>query len=74
MTAGSRPAWVDDDLFPFESRFLTLDGHTIHHVDEGAGPTLLFLHGNPTWSFVYRDVIGALRDEFRCIALDYPGW
>jgi pimeloyl-ACP methyl ester carboxylesterase len=43
-------------------------------VDEGSGPTLLFLHGSPTWSFVYRDVIRSLRDEFRCIAVDYPGF
>jgi haloalkane dehalogenase len=69
-----RPAWVDDDLFPFESRFLDIDGHTVHYVDEGSGPTLLLLHGNPTWSFLWRDVIRALRDDFRCIALDYPGF
>ncbi len=69
-----RPAWVDGELFPFESRFVAIDGHTVHYVDEGAGPTLLLLHGNPTWSFVYRDVIRALRDEFRCVALDYPGF
>jgi haloalkane dehalogenase len=69
-----RPAWVDDELFPFESRFVEIDGHTVHYVDEGSGPTLLFLHGNPTWSFLWRDVICALRDDFRCIALDYPGF
>ncbi|MBF6062317.1 alpha/beta fold hydrolase [Nocardia terpenica] len=69
-----RPAWVDDDLFPFESRFVDIDGHTVHYVDEGSGPTLLFLHGNPTWSFLWRDVIRALRDDFRCVALDYPGF
>jgi haloalkane dehalogenase len=74
MADTNRPAWVDDELFPFESHFATIDGHTIHYVDEGSGPTLLFLHGNPTWSFVYRDVIRALRHEFRCIALDYPGF
>jgi haloalkane dehalogenase len=74
MVATGRPAWVDDDLFPFESRFVTIDGHTVHYVDEGSGPTLLLLHGNPTWSFVYRDVIRALRDGFRCVALDYPGF
>lgn len=74
MADAERPAWVDDGLFPFESRFVAIDGHTIHYVDEGSGPTLLLLHGNPTWSFVYRDVIRALRDEFRCIALDYPGF
>jgi haloalkane dehalogenase len=73
-TANARPDWVDDDLFPFESRFVDIDGHTVHYVDEGAGPTLLLLHGNPTWSFLWRDVIRELRDDFRCIALDYPGF
>jgi haloalkane dehalogenase len=74
MADTGRPAWVDDELYPFGSRFVTIDGHTVHYVDEGSGPTLLLLHGNPTWSFVYRDVIRALRDEFRCVALDYPGF
>jgi haloalkane dehalogenase len=73
-TKSERPTWVDDGLFPFESRFVDLDGHTVHYVDEGSGPTLLLLHGNPTWSFLWRDVIRALRDDFRCIALDYPGF
>lgn len=69
-----RPAWVDDELFPFESRFVDIGGHTLHYLDEGSGSTLLLLHGNPTWSFVYREVIRALRDEFRCVAVDYPGF
>lgn len=38
----TRPAWVDDELFPFESRFVEIDGNTVHYIDEGAGPTLLF--------------------------------
>ncbi|GLZ31981.1 haloalkane dehalogenase 2 [Lentzea sp. NBRC 105346] len=73
-TAGTRPSWVDADLFPFESHFIELNGHAVHYVDEGEGPVLLMLHGNPTWSFVYRDVIASLRDRFRCIAVDYPGF
>lgn len=73
-SAGTRPAWVDPDLYPFESRFVELNGHTVHYVDEGSGPLLLMLHGNPTWSFVYRDIITALRHDFRCVALDYPGF
>lgn len=72
--AGMRPPWVDDSLFPFRSRFLELDGNTVHYVDEGRGPILLMLHGNPTWSFVYRAVITQLSHTFRCIALDYPGF
>jgi len=74
QSAGTRPSWVDDEMFPFESRFMELDGHVVHYIDEGSGPILLMLHGNPTWSFVYREVIGSLRDRFRCIALDYPGF
>lgn len=74
MPIAERPAWVDDELFPFESRFIDIDGHRVHYVDEGSGPTLLFLHGNPTWSFDYSKVIESLRAEFRCIAVDYPGF
>lgn len=74
MAIAERPAWVDEELFPFESRFIDIDGHCVHYVDEGAGPTLLFLHGNPTWSFDYSTVIASLRAEFRCIAVDYPGF
>lgn len=73
-TAGSRPSWVDDDLYPFESQFVEIGGHTVHYVDEGSGPILLMLHGNPTWSFEFRDVIKALRDQFRCIAVDHVGF
>jgi haloalkane dehalogenase len=57
-----------------EHRFLELDGARIHYVDEGSGDTLLLLHGNPSWSFLYRKMIPALRDRFRCVALDYPGY
>jgi haloalkane dehalogenase len=46
----------------------------MHYVDEGEGQPILMLHGNPTWSFLYRNVIRALRDRFRCIAVDYPGF
>ena len=69
-----RPTWVSETLFPFESRFADIDGSHVHYIDVGQGPTLLLLHGNPTWSFVYRDVISRLREKFRCVALDYPGF
>jgi haloalkane dehalogenase len=74
MSASARPAWIPDDLYQFESRYADVDGHRVHYVDEGSGPPLLLLHGNPTWSFLYRDVIGGLRDRFRCIAVDHPGF
>lgn len=72
--SGERPAWVDDELFPFESHFVELDGNVVHYVDEGSGPTLLMLTGNPVWSFAYREAITILRAKFRCIAVDFPGF
>jgi haloalkane dehalogenase len=61
-------------LFDVQHRFLELDGARIHYVDEGEGEALLLLHGNPSWSFLYRKIIAALRGEFRCVALDFPGY
>ena len=72
-TPGQRPDWVDDELLPHTSRFVDVAGCNVHLLDEGEGPTLLMLHGNPTWSFLYRDLIAALRDEYRCVAPDLPG-
>ena len=69
-----RPEWLPEELFPFESRYADVAGCRVHYIDEGSGPTLLFLHGNPTWSFLYRNIVLALRDSFRCVALDYPGF
>ena len=70
----ARPAWVPDDLYPFTDRWIDIDGNLVHYVDEGTGPPLLLLNGNPSWSFGWRDVILALRPTFRCIAPDYPGF
>jgi haloalkane dehalogenase len=69
-----RPAWLETSLYPFESRYLDLESCRAHYVDEGAGPVILFLHAGPAWSFIYRNFIIGLRDRFRCIALDYPGF
>ncbi len=74
MTTPDRPDWVPTRLYPFQDRYVHIDGSTVHYVDEGSGPTLLFLHGNPTWSFLYREVIIGLRSEYRCVAVDYPGF
>jgi cis-3-alkyl-4-acyloxetan-2-one decarboxylase len=60
-------------LYPFQSHELTLDGHRYHYVDEGRGPVLLMVHGNPTWSFYWRDLILGLRDRYRVIAVDHIG-
>lgn len=69
-----RPDWFDPEQFPVESRWVDIDGSTVHYVDEGNGPVLLMLHGNPTWSFLYRRLISGLSGSFRCVAIDYPGF
>jgi haloalkane dehalogenase len=65
--------WLSRSLFPFESRFLTAGATRFHYVDEGRGPTLLFLHGGPMSSFMWRHQLGALRSGHRCVAVDLPG-
>jgi haloalkane dehalogenase len=72
--APPRPAWVPDALYPFADHYAEAAGCVVHYVDEGTGPPLLLLHGNPTWSFLYREIIRGLRDRHRCIAVDYPGF
>jgi haloalkane dehalogenase len=62
------------ELYPFKSRWFENEIGRIHYVDEGTGPALLLCHGNPTWSFLYRDIIRRLRDRFRCVAVDYFGF
>ena len=65
---------VDRDLYPFESRWFNGRSGRMHYIDEGQGPPIVFFHGNPTWSFLYRNVITRLRGQFRCIAMDYLGF
>jgi haloalkane dehalogenase len=64
-------------LYPFASRWLDVEGARLHYLDEGDGdarqPTLLFVHGNPTWSFHWRRLILTLRNGFRCVAPDHLG-
>jgi len=60
-------------LYPFASREVRLDGQCYHYVDEGAGEVLLLVHGNPTWSFYWRDIIKALSPRYRVIAVDHIG-
>ncbi len=60
-------------LYPFASHELRLDGHRYHYLDEGSGPPLLLVHGNPTWSFHWRELITALRGKYRLIVPDHIG-
>jgi haloalkane dehalogenase len=71
-----RPGWVDESMYSFQDNWIILDGHCIHYVDEGPrdAPTLLFVHPGAGWSFTYRYHIQQLRNQFRCVALDFPGY
>jgi haloalkane dehalogenase len=61
--------------YPFESRYREVDGLRLAHLDEGEGEPVVFFHGEPTWSFLWRKVISPVRDAgFRCIAPDYAGF
>ena len=59
--------------YPFPSKFLDLDGLRYHYVDEGQGELLLCVHGNPTWSFAWRNFIKDLSRDYRVLAIDHIG-
>jgi cis-3-alkyl-4-acyloxetan-2-one decarboxylase len=61
------------ELYPFHGRYLDRPGGRLHFLDEGSGPPVVMLHGNPTWSFYYRNLVTALRPEYRCIVPDHLG-
>jgi len=61
------------DSYPFASHYLDRAGPRMHYLDEGAGPPIVMVHGNPTWSFYYRRLITALRPTHRCIVPDHIG-
>lgn len=67
--------------YPFTGKKLALNGPSTplgtslnyHYLDEGSGPTVVMVHGNPSWSFYYRNLVLALRDRYRCIVPDHIG-
>lgn len=61
--------------YPFKSHFLNVSGNNIHYIDEGPKETspIIMVHGNPTWSFFYRNLIKELSKERRVIAIDHVG-
>jgi haloalkane dehalogenase len=74
-----KPAWLDERDYPFESHFLEVDGGRLHYIDEGGvdegeGEPLLMVHGQPSWSFMYRHLIRGLSPKCRCIAVDHIGF
>ncbi len=64
---------VSKELYPWKHNFLGLNGLNLNYVDEGQGPVMLMVHGNPTWSFFYRHLISAFSGHFRCVVPDHMG-
>jgi len=60
-------------LYPFASHYVLVGGHRYHYLDEGEGPVLLLVHGNPTWSFYWRELVKALRGRYRVVVPDHIG-
>lgn len=60
--------------FPFESKYIDVKGSKIHYIDEGEGDPILFIHGNPTWSYIWRNIIPYVTDNARAIAVDLIGF
>lgn len=61
------------DLYPFEGRVFDRHGLRYHALDEGEGPPVVMLHGNPTWSFYFRNLVRALRPDHRTLVPDHIG-
>lgn len=68
------PDWLDRTAYPFSSSTFDTEHGRMHYVDVGAGPTVVLIHGTPTWSFLYRRIIADLSDDHRVVAPDLLGF
>lgn len=59
--------------YPFTPKSITVNGHRMSYLDEGTGPVVVMVHGNPSWSYLYRNLVSALKDSHRCIVPDHIG-
>ena len=61
--------------YPFKKHTFELSGQNVrmNYIDEGSGETVVMLHGNPTWSFYYRDLVSYLKPMYRCLVPDHVG-
>lgn len=62
-----------DTLLPFKRHFLSLNGNKLHYIHEGQGEPVVMVHGNPSWSFYYRNLVSALKETHQCIVPDHIG-
>ncbi|MFN4151534.1 MAG: alpha/beta fold hydrolase [Candidatus Sericytochromatia bacterium] len=64
---------LDKSIYPFEHNYVHVNDLRYHYVDEGSGNPVIMVHGNPSWSIYYRNLVNALKDTHRCIAPDHIG-
>jgi haloalkane dehalogenase len=64
---------ISRDIYPFKGSYLDLNGLRLHYLDEGNGDPVVMVHGNPTWSIYYRNLVHALKRSFRTIVPDHMG-
>lgn len=62
-----------DSLFPIKRNYLDRNGHKLQYVNEGQGEPVVMVHGNPSWSFYYRNLVTALSPNHQCIVPDHIG-
>ena len=66
--------WLNLAEYPFKQHSFTIDGMKMNYIDEGRGAPVVMVHGTPSWSFLYRDLVKELMDNYRCIVPDHLGF
>jgi haloalkane dehalogenase len=74
MERDTVPDWLDAEEYPFRPHWFTTPAGEMHYVDEGSGTPVVFVHGNPSWSFEFRRPVLSLSQGCRCIAPDHIGF
>jgi haloalkane dehalogenase len=66
--------WREQGIYPFDAHYFDTGAGRMHYLDEGSGEAIVFVHGTPTWSFLWRHLITDLRRDWRCVAPDHLGF
>ena len=66
--------WLDTAQYPYKPRYFDVGNHQLHYIQVGSGETILFVHGTPSWSFDFRNVIKDLKEDYHCVAIDHMGF
>ena len=74
MTGRPRPAWLDQQAYPFNDNYFHTPPGEMHYADQGQGDPIVMMHGNPGWSFEYREIIKTMSATNRCLVPDYIGF